>query len=387
MPKPKLPENILMVDDEAHLLDSFRRELRGKVKLDTALSGDAALTTIADQGPYAVVISDFKMPGMNGVELLARVKKAAPDTVRMMLTGYADLSSTIQAINQGNIFRFLTKPCDSKTLMRALVDGIRQYRLVRAEKDLLDQTLRSSVKVLSDLLALLKPDALGRANRITRYVNDLAYYFGVDHNWELETAALLSQIGCITLPDNIIRKVSRGIPLELQEKRIFLQHPQTGADMVANIPRMEGVARIIAYQEKNFDGSGVPEDDVREDGIPLGARIIKVLFDFDALVAAGDSKGRALEKMKKRTGLYDPALLTAFDMVLGVEAKYDVKEVNVIELEAGMILAEDVTQHTSGKRLLAEGQELSDTLIKSIRSYHRIYAVKEPIKVMVSIKR
>lgn len=387
MANPKLPEKILMVDDEANILDSFRRELRGKVDLQTALGGEEALETLDSKGPYAVVVSDFKMPGMNGIELLAQVKTKAPDTVRMMLTGYADLDSTIQAINQGNIFRFLTKPCDSETLMRALVDGIRQYRLIRAEKDLLDQTLRGSVKVLCDLLALLKPGALGRANRIARYVNDLAMYFGVDHNWELETAALLSQIGCITLPDGIIRKVSRGVPLELQERRVFLQHPQTGAEMVANIPRMEEVARIIAYQEKNFDGSGTPEDDVREDAIPLGARIIKVLFDFDTLVSAGESKGRALEKMKKRTGLYDPAMLTAFDMVLGVEAKYDVKELSVIELEEGMILAEDIVQYSSEKRLLSQGQQLSDTLIKSIRSYHRIMAVKEPIRVMVSIKR
>lgn len=387
MVKPKPPERILMVDDEAHILDSFRRELRGRVDLHTALGGGEALEAIDNKGPYAVVISDFKMPGMNGIELLAQVKIKAPDTVRMMLTGYADLDSTIQAINQGNIFRFLTKPCDSETLMRALVDGIRQYRLIRAEKDLLDLTLRGSVKVLCDLLALLKPDALGRANRISRYVNDLAMFFGVDHNWELETAALLSQIGCITLPDGIVQKVSRGTPLDSQERRVFLQHPQTGAEMVANIPRMEEVAKIIAYQEKHFDGSGVPEDDVRENAIPLGARIIKVLFDFDTLVSAGGSKGRALEKMKTQTGIYDPAMLTAFDMVLGVEAKYDVKELSVIELKEGMILVEDIVQYSSEKKLLAKGQELSDTLVKSVRSYHRIMAVKEPIKVMVSLKR
>ncbi|MGD8529940.1 MAG: HD domain-containing phosphohydrolase [Syntrophobacterales bacterium] len=387
MASPKLPEKILMVDDERPVLDSFRRQLRGKVNLYTALGAEEALNAIDGKGPFAVVVSDFKMPGMNGIELLARIKAKAPDTVRMMLTGYADLGSTINAINQGNIFRFLTKPCDSESMLRTLVDGIRQYRLIRAERDLLDQTLRGSVKVLTDLLALLKPSALGRANRISHYVNDLAHHFGVDQNWELETAALLSQIGCITLPDDIIRKVSRGLSLDLQERRIFLQHPQTGAEMVSNIPRMEEVAKIIAYQEKNFDGSGAPQDQVREDEIPLGARIIKVLLDFDALIAAGDSKGTALEKLKKQTGFYDPALITALDMVLGLEAKYDVKELNVIELEAGMILADDVIQYSSNKRLLAKGQQLSDTLVKSIRSYHRILAVKEPIRVMVSLRK
>jgi response regulator RpfG family c-di-GMP phosphodiesterase len=387
MNKAKPPEKILMVDDEKQILDSFRRELRGKVTLDTATGGEEALESLAAKGPYAVVVSDFKMPGLNGIELLSRVKKTAPETVRMMLTGYADLNSTIQAVNQGNIFRFLTKPCSSETLMRSLVDGIRQYRLVRAEKDLLDQTLRGSVKVLTDLLALVKPNAFGRANRITRYVKEIAQSLGVEKEWEIESSALLSQIGCITLPDDLVRKVSRGEQLDLKDKHLFLQHPQTGAEMVGNIPRMEEVAKIIAYQEKNYDGSGVPKDDVCQDDIPLGARIIKLLLDFDALVYCGDSKGIALNKLKNRTALYDPAIITAFDLVLGEEAKYDIREVQVHDLEEGMILADDVVPSSGNKKLLGKGQELSSTLIMTIRSYHRVAVVKEPIKVMVPLKR
>lgn len=386
MTKAKPPEKVLMVDDEVQILDSLRRELRGKVNLDTAIGGGEALETIAKKGPYAVVVSDFKMPGMNGIDFLSRVRQTSPETVRMMLTGYADLNNTIEAVNQGNIFRFLTKPCSSENLMRSLVDGIRQYRLIRAEKDLLDQTLRGSVKVLTDLLALVKPHALGRANRISRYVKEIAQSIGVENQWEIESAAELSQIGCITLPDDLVRKVSNGQTLNVKEKRLFHQHPQTGAEMVANIPRMEEVAKIIAYQEKNYDGSGVPEDDVSQEDIPLGSRIIKLLLDFDALVSSGDSKGMALDRLRKTPSHYDPAIITTFDMVLGEEAKYDVREVKIIDLEEGMILAEDIVDASEKKRLLAKGQELSKTLIMSVRSYHRVAVVKEPLRVMVPIK-
>ena len=385
--KPSKPhEKILMVDDEVQVLDSFRRELRGKVNLHTAVDGEQALELLEREGPFAVVVSDFKMPGMNGVELLKRIRATTPDTVRMMLTGYAEVESTIQAVNEGNIFRFLTKPCDTETLLRALVDGIRQYRLVMAERDLLDNTLQGCVQLLTDLLALLKPQALGRSTRIAPYVKQMVDYLGIPSNWEFETAAMLSQIGCLTLPDGIINKVLRDQPLDVKEQAMFLQHPQVGAEMLSAIPRMEGVARIVTYQEKNFDGSGPPEEDVWQEQIPLGARILRVLLDFDTLVAAGHSRGKALEKMRTRRGPYDPAVLTALGAVLGEEAKYDHREVTIYELSEGMILNEDVVSLSGSQKLLAQGLRLSKNLIMNIRSYNRVMGVKEPIRVLVSLK-
>jgi response regulator RpfG family c-di-GMP phosphodiesterase len=387
MRQSRPPEKILMVDDEPQVLDSLRRELRGRVNLTTAQSGQEALEMLEAQGPFAVVISDFKMPGMNGVELLKRIRNAAPDTVRMMLTGYADVESTIQAVNEGNIFRFLTKPCDTETLLRALVDGIRQYRLVMAERDLLDNTVQGCVRLLTDLLAVLKPKAFSRSTRIAPYVKQIVDYLEILSNWEFETAALLSHIGFLTMPDDIINKVLRDQPLDAKEQAMFLQHPQVGAEMLSAIPRMEGVARIVAYQEKNFDGSGPPEEDVWQEQIPFGARILKVLLDFDALVAAGHSRGKALEKMRARRGPYDPAVLTALGAVLGEEAKYDHREVTIYELAEGMILNEDVLSLSGSQKLLAKGLRLSKTLIMNIRSYNRVMGVREPIRVLLSLKK
>jgi response regulator RpfG family c-di-GMP phosphodiesterase len=233
MATARLPEKVLMVDDEANILDSFRRELRGKINLDTALGGEEGLRKLSQNGPYAVVVSDLRMPGMDGIEFLAKVRAAWPDTVRIMLTGYADVQNTISAVNEGHIFRFLTKPCDSVTLVKALAAGIRQYRLVTAEKELLEKTLKGSIAVLTDLLALVKPEAFARASRITQWVMQIVRELGVEQTWEFEAAAMLSQIGYVTLPDQVIKKVCRGQELTSEEAEIFSQHFRLAADLVA----------------------------------------------------------------------------------------------------------------------------------------------------------
>jgi FixJ family two-component response regulator len=130
-------DRILFVDDEQGVLDGLERLLRKEFAVTVALGGQKGLTTIQDFGPFAVVISDMRMPGMSGAEFLAQVKHVAPDTVRMLLTGYTDLSAAIDAVNEGNIFRFLTKPCTKDVLVDAVNIGLTQYHKTTAEKELL----------------------------------------------------------------------------------------------------------------------------------------------------------------------------------------------------------------------------------------------------------
>jgi ActR/RegA family two-component response regulator/GGDEF domain-containing protein len=131
-----MADKILFVDDEPLVLDGYMRLLHREFEVDTALGGEQGLAEIQGSGPYAVVISDMRMPGMNGAEFLARVRQKAPDTVRMLLTGFADIDAAIHAVNEGNIFRYLTKPCDRETLVKAINMGLAQYRSVIAEKKL-----------------------------------------------------------------------------------------------------------------------------------------------------------------------------------------------------------------------------------------------------------
>ena len=136
-----MAEKVLFVDDEPLVLDAFRRMLHDKFETHTADSGEKGLASAKDNGPFAVVISDMRMPGMSGAEFLAKMRQKAPDTVRMLLTGFTDLDAAVAAVNEGNIFRFLTKPCRKDDLINAINLGLAQYRTVAREKELVSKAL------------------------------------------------------------------------------------------------------------------------------------------------------------------------------------------------------------------------------------------------------
>lgn len=242
-------EKILFVDDDQNILDAFQRNFRREYDVEVASSARDAATVIARKGPFAVVVSDMRMPGLDGVQFLTRLKEISPDTVRIMLTGYADVQASIAAVNSGSVFRFLTKPCSAQHMKRVLEDALEQYRLVISEKQLLEQTLSGTVKVLSELLALVNPDAYGRANRIHRLVRQMALHLGMTKTWEIENAALLSQIGCMLLPASAIQRITQGEPLDPETQQVYDMHPMIAADLLGHIPRLDNVREMIAYQE------------------------------------------------------------------------------------------------------------------------------------------
>jgi len=379
-----MAEKILFVDDDANVLAGYQRQLRKGFQVDTALGGEAGLQAVTQGGPYAVIVSDLRMPGMDGIQFLSRVRDAAPDSVRIMLTGFAELQAAIQAVNEGNVFRFLTKPCDTETLARALFMGLKQYRLVIAERELLEQTLRGSIKVLTQILSLLNPEAFGRAARSTRYVREIAGVLKVPDAWQLETAAMLSQIGCIMLSEPALEKIYHGELLSPEEEQVFEMHPFIAADLLKNIPRLETVAASIAYQAKRYDGGGNPQDQRQGKEIPLGGRILKVVLDFDTLKASGQAESAAVMELKKRSGWYDPGVLAALEAVIWIEARYTVREVALNELADGMILDDDVWTQTD-TLLITKGQDVSLVIRKRLKAFGETVGVKEPIRVLVPL--
>src|ERR1700677_1380869 len=147
-----MSERILFVDDEPNVLEGIRRTLRKQGEIYTAASGAEGLRVLSESAPFALVVSDMRMPAMNGAQFLARVREHAPDTVRMILSGQADLQATIAAVNEGGIYRFLSKPCPSDQLLLAVQDGLEQHQLIVAEKVLLEQTLSGAVTMLIEIL-------------------------------------------------------------------------------------------------------------------------------------------------------------------------------------------------------------------------------------------
>jgi response regulator RpfG family c-di-GMP phosphodiesterase len=379
-----MADKILFVDDEPNLLAGIQRQMRKHFAIETALGGEEGLDAVKSRGPFSVIVSDLRMPGMDGIQFLSCVKKLSPDTVRMMLTGNADLRAAIEAVNEGNIFRFMTKPCPPETLGKALYQGIKQYRLIISERELLEQTLRGSIKVLSEVLALLNPEAFGRASRITRYVKEIATKMGLSDVWELETAATLSQIGCIVFPETVLQKLFRGEPLAGEELQLYSMHPSVASDLLAHIPRMEKIAEIIIFQEKCFDGSGIPREPRSGKEIPQGSRILKVVLDFDTLVARGAPKDDAVDHLRKRPGQYDPVVLDALEAVLVVERGYQVKLVKAIELQDAMILDQDLFTR-DGRLLIARGYQVSQTMRERLKHWAQSPGIQEPIRVHVPV--
>lgn len=377
-----MTDKVLCVDDDANILEAYKRELRKQFHIDTALGVEQAVSAIQTQGPYAVIVSDLRMPGMDGIQLLTMARQLAPDTVRMILTGFADVEAAIEAVNEGNIFRFLTKPCPPKVLAKALASGVEQYRLTTAEKELLEKTLSGSVKVLTDVLALTNPTAFGRASRVRRLVRKLCKERGVDNSWQFEVAAMLSQIGCVTLPPDTLDKLYHAQRLTADELRMRDTLPSIGRDLVVNIPRLEGVAEIIAYQEKCFDGTGPPPDSTMGCKIPLGARILKLALDYDTLAWGGLKEVDAVMELRKHANRYDPDILVALEASIGRGASFEVRKVGVKDLTTNMAMAEDVTT-INGLLVVTKGQEVTPSLCQRLKNFAAKSQIEEPIRVLV----
>lgn len=377
-----MSEKVLFVDDDQNILASYQRVFRKQFVLHTANGGEEGLATIAAHGPFAVIVSDMQMPSMNGVKFLTRARKVAPESVRMILTGYADMQMAVEAVNEGHIFRFLTKPCHPEALGKALMAGITQYRLITAEKELIEKTLSGALKVLTDVLSLVSPTAFGRASRVQRIVLDLAGALKAENPWQLEIAAMLSQLGCVTLPEETLDKVFRGRALSPLEVKIFRDHPKVGHDLIANIPRLEAIAAIIGYQEQHYDGSGIPGDGLRGPGIPLGARVLKVALDFDTLVSGGFGPDEALVRLRERAGWYDPAAVDALSKELEGQIRVEIHSVAVDGLCDGMIFAEEV-RSTSGLLLIAKGQNVTHSLKLRLRNIVTNGGLTGPVRVII----
>jgi response regulator RpfG family c-di-GMP phosphodiesterase len=365
------------------VLVALSLQLRKHFDVATAEGGEAGLEVLRRNGPTAVVVSDMRMPGMDGAAFLSRVREISPDTVRILLTGIADFDVAVSAVNQGQVFRFLSKPCPSDIFVGTLNAAADQHRLITAERVLLEQTLHGSIKTLSDVLALAHPTAFGRATRIKQHVSEMAARLGVTERWQIEVAAMLSQIGCITLPPHTVEKLYHGEPLSDAEQAMADRLPAVAEQLLANIPRLEQVREILHFQDGRFDGGNSGKEGRRGTALPLGSRLLKLILDFDVLEAQGAPAPVALDTLRSRHGWYDVTLVEAFAELRGNAGLVsEVYEMKVAALRTGMTFAEDVRTR-SGGLLVARGQEVTESLLERIRNFSSSLGVKEPIHVIV----
>jgi response regulator RpfG family c-di-GMP phosphodiesterase len=375
-----MSERVLFVDDEPNVLLAIQRTLRKQVEIQTATSGVEGLRLLREAGPFALVVSDMRMPSMNGAQFLAQVREQEPDTVRMILSGQADLQATIAAVNEGHIYRFLSKPCPPDQLSAAVEDGLNQHRLLTAEKVLLEQTLSGAVKMLIEILGMVSPAASNRASRLQRYTLALANALALPERWQWGLAAYASQIGCVALPREILSKVEAAQSLTEEEKSLYESHPAVAGKLLAAIPRLEDVAAIVTVQFGLLSFAEQPSDIGQWDVRSIGRLLLRTSCEFDALTTRGASRQSAAETLRGSALGLPKAVIEALLKLAVATPGVVVRQVRVQDLTPGMVLDEDLVS-PKGIRLVPSGQEVTRTLIIRLTSIADGVGVAEPFRV------
>lgn len=316
-------ERVLLVDDEPLVLAGLRRSVYTEFIADLAGGAQEGLAKLRKDGPYPVVISDMRMPGMDGAEFLATVRTISPDSIRVMLTGHSDMEAAARAVNEGQIFRFLTKPVTPETLLVTLRACVTQYHAVRLEKEQLKITIEALEQMdLGTFTALARAiDAksawtAGHSERVTNLALKMGHALGLPANSLeiLHRGGLLHDIGKIGTPASVLDKPGK---LEPDEVRIMQNHVKIGVRILEPIPGFREALPIVAQHHEWFDGSGYPAG-LAGESISLHARILAVADCYDAMISdrpyrRGLPQRQALEMLSQRSGTqFDPLVIEVF---------------------------------------------------------------------------
>jgi response regulator RpfG family c-di-GMP phosphodiesterase len=345
---------ILLVDDEPKVISALTREITSQqfCEVISATSGNEALELLRSKPSVSVIVSDYRMPVMDGITFLLKAQEITPDATRMILSGVADLEMATNAINLGQIFRLLLKPCPTETFISSIKDGIRQYELVTGERELLQKTLKGSIKILTDLLSAINPDSFLQSTRISALSRNLANELGLSNAWEVELAGALCRIGCVTIPPEVLDQWMKGKILDPNQQRMVDSVARISNHLLQNIPRLEKIAEGILYQSAPYTQKNIFAKEKSGKDIPLIGRILKIVIDYDRFYSIDHQNKSAFNRMQNLAQEYDPEYLTIFkekvvsDLENGVSQKVKseskLTEVNFDEVQNGMTIMANV---------------------------------------------
>ena len=369
---------VLCVDDEARVVEGLVLHLRKDYEVHTALGGEEALKALKKMGDTAVIVSDMRMPGMDGAMLLRQVLVLFPDTTRILLTGEPGRDAAITAVNNAQIFRFLAKPCPPDQLRTAVEAGVMQHRLIRAERTILKETLVGCIKALIDVLAITNPVAFGRASRVKRMAMEFAESLGCRDYWQLDAAAMLSQIGYLSLPAPLVDKLYYGDTLTPEEKTLAEGVPDVAMTLLENIPRLDPVIQILAAQRWTDEQIARLGDGT----VGLGTRILCLVLEYDVLLTQGHSTDVAVQTLRRRTSRFGENLIEKFAHHLGAgSGKTEARKMPLRAVQPGMIIMQDLRTH-QGTLLVARGFEVSNTFLERSRNFGS-ELLNEVVKVQI----
>ncbi|MDP2785441.1 MAG: response regulator [Sulfurimicrobium sp.] len=417
--QPASPPALLFVDDEANILSALRRLFRPHgYRVHTAEGGAQGLELL-EREPVDLVISDMRMPNMDGAQFLEQVRHKWPDTVRILLTGYADVSSTIAAINKGQIYRYISKPWNDddivllvkqalelknlereKLRLEALaqrqneelkelnanleakvLERTQEVRQTMSFLDLANKKLKesfiTSLKVFSNLIELRERSLAGHSRRVADLARTLAKRLNLSDSEvnDVFAAALLHDIGKIGLPDTVLAKPF--VALAGEERDLVLRHPATGQAALMGLEQLHGAATLIRAHHERWDGMGYP-DGLSGLAIPMGARILALANDYDA-VQIGTQLSKKLTQSEAVTYIvegrgkrYDPQVVDVFAPMMVGQAKPAVAEIELksTQLKPGMSLSRDLVT-AEGILLLSHDFVLTAVIIEQIHNFER----------------
>lgn len=429
---PNSAGTVLLVDDEVNILTSLKRLFRRTGFLvHTAESGMGGLALL-EKEPVDVVISDMSMPHMNGAEFLSQVRSRNPDIIRILLTGHADMATTIEAINKGEIFRYLSKPWDDQEVMMIVRQAISTKRLIEEKRLLeaqvhlqneelkalnanlefkvqerthaLQETMRlleaahadlkkgflTSIKVFSNLIEMREGSMAGHLRRAAELARSVALQMNMSHAeaQDVFIAALLHDIGKIGLPDGLLKKPYS--LLNLEERTMMNSHAVKGQAALMALNQLSGAALLIRHHHERHDGQGYPDGLARQT-IPVGARILAVVDSYDALMSGTRyprkfTKEEALQDVVEHAGKsFDPAVVQAFVATMRKvpekEAGSPANETPSSALLPGMRLERDLIT-PDGALLLAKDYVLNQVIINQIRDFEE--AAGRPLQIYIA---
>lgn len=373
---------VLFVDDDASLLEAVRRSVRGDFQVDVVPGPDAALEALRAHGGYRVLISDYRMARMDGLQLMEHARRISPLTCRMLFTGLADLDTAVRAINEGQIFRLLRKPCRPDVVSAAIREAIAQFEVLEEQHELLDRTFRASLDTLVEMMAMTSPLAHARALRVRETVREFCQWRGMAAPAYLEQASVLSQLGLATLPMPTVERVYLGQPATAEERVLLDEIPNRLRRLLTHIPRIDKVLEALLFQDRDFTPPDLHAPGPWGLEIPEGARLLRIVVAHDVCLSKGLSMRDASRELHRRRDQFDPTLLDEFNTFQGEqEASRRIRHIALSELQVGMTLAEDVIGG-QGVLLIGRGQKVTLRALSLVRSYYEADTHSVRLQVM-----
>lgn len=411
--------NILFIDDNMELIQELAAHFFSKYNVVTAQNGEEGLKILKHQGPFAAVICNIKMPGMDGISFLYNVRKLAPNTRRIVMSSVAEHETLIRAINKARVYHFIQKPCPPAMLEMIIDKAVNRYGFISAQKDMIAKTLMSVTQAYRDILAMTNPIAYSRSSHVASIVEQLSKILNLRNAWIYQHAGLLSQVGCVKIPPETMEKVFTNQQLSSIDQKLLTEYPRWSYELINKLPKMDLIAEMILKQQDDFNGPPMPEapklseeekmaikegtmeapepydyyavenltylgDITLRPPVEIGAELLRVAADFETFISSGHDIEGAIDalKLRNKDNSYNPLIINALYHVNLPEVTKKIIEIPINQLSKQMTFEHDVLSKC-GALLARKGKSYNNTYQELFEKYFEQNNIPETIYVSV----